>query len=366
MSLRKKVLECWEHERSGFLPTALRGLSVPYALGMRLRNQMFRSGMRKTCSLSVPVVSVGNITVGGVGKTPLVEYVVRFYLEKGLKTAVVSRGYGRKSKVEPLVVSRGDGPCVSAEDGGDEPVMLAGRLPELSVVVGGDRVKAGTAAIDECGAEIIILDDGFQHIRLARDLNICALDGSRPLGNGRVFPAGPLRESPSNLTRADFLFFTRATGVTELDARGKLCEKARAFEEIPCAGGTLKATGITNLRTREKGDKDVLKGESVIAVSGIGSPDSFERTLEHLGAKVSEHFALPDHYFYTEDNIEEIVRTASQRNCKKIVTTMKDAVRLESLLNDKPTRGVDILVLNTEMTILWNEDRLRNALSTVL
>lgn len=368
MNLSRKVKQEWERDRPGLLGALLHASSFGYRLAVGLRVRSFQLGIRKTHTLPAPVISVGNLVVGGVGKTPLVEFIARLFLENDIKTAVLSRGYKRQSTVQPLVVSDGGDIRCCVADAGDEPWMLAYSNPGLAVVVGANRVLSGLEAVNRCGAKILLLDDGYQHIRVARNLNICVLDARSPLGNGRLLPAGPLRELPEQLKRADFLYFTHAEDVPETEARARLGQFASLVENKPAAGGWLEITGVCNI-FRGSDDLARLRSEPVVALSGIGSPESFMETLGRVGIVPTEHVAFPDHHHFHQSDIARTQEIIKKCRSRLLITTMKDAVRLMTLTGDQTSPfedDIEVLALQVALRTGWNakvfEEHLRSVI----
>lgn len=272
---------------------------------------------------SVPVVSIGNLAVGGSGKTPLCLALARLLLEQGRKPAVISRGYGRrKSSVhqEPLLVSRGQGPEMESAISGDEPWLMASQIPELRVVVGADRVRAARAAVDQLQADILILDDGFQQLALAADCRVLLIPAHNPFGNGAVLPAGPLREPVSAHRLADILV---ATGSTQLTP--EVLEMAGGR---PAFAADYHPLGWRRLGETSEIPPEALAGRRVVAFCGLGRPDSFERSLQHLGLDIRRFIALRDHQEYDQSILDGLGLALLASGAEYLVTTAKDAVKL--------------------------------------
>ena len=298
-------------------------------------------GMRKR--VDAHVVSVGNITVGGSGKTPLVEVYAKTWLGKGKKVAIVSRGYGRTEELvqEPAkpqtlsppegvrVVSYGSGTVyLSAEEAGDEPQMLARRVPEAIVLVSRNRYAACRFAVEKLGVEAIVLDDAFQHLRLHRDEDVVAVDATNPFGNKHMLPRGILREPLTSLRRATQVLITKILPESDVSTSELRTELQSVAPNVPVSTTCYVPT---HLSTRADGDTlplDHLKGRQVVAFCGIADPGFFERTLTHLGAHVVHIRPFPDHYRYTSGDLASIDKYAGEHNSEAIVTTEKDMVRL--------------------------------------
>ncbi|MBX3414916.1 MAG: tetraacyldisaccharide 4'-kinase [Pirellulales bacterium] len=289
---------------------ALRVAETPYALAMSWRNRRYDRGRAEMHRLSVPVVSVGNITMGGTGKTPMVAWLARWYRRDFIRVALVSRGYG-------ATISRND-----------EALELEQLLPDVPHVQNADRVAASRMAIEEFETQLILLDDGFQHRRLARDLDIVLLDALEPFGFRHVFPRGILREPLSGLRRAGVLALSRADLV---DAERRRAIKAEARRHAPDAlwiecrhapGGFRSAVG-------REASLDSLRGKRVGAFCGLGNPAGFRRTLELAGMEIAAWREFPDHHNYTRDDVESLRRWTASEQIEAVLCTHKDLVKIE-------------------------------------
>lgn len=312
--------------RPALLGAVLRMLSMIYGPAMRARAALYRSGILSTKRLPCPVVSVGNITMGGTGKTPAAISIANLLRSMGRRPAVVSRGYGRRRERDLLVVSDGARRFLGPSLGGDEPVLIAERSPGVPVIVGADRFRAGMLAVERSHPDVIVLDDGFQHIRLKRDLNIALVDAQDPFGNGLLFPAGILREHPRELRRADVVVITR---VDESSDPGGLVHALRSLTTAAIFTAGLIPTGLVGPSAGEERSPAVLRGAKVAAFAGIARPGSFFGMLRGLGADLQECTAFPDHHAFTEEDLLTIRRRAKTAKADLIVTTEKDLVRLE-------------------------------------
>ena len=302
-------------------------LTYPYDWGHQLRLQAYHRRWATVKQLPCRVISIGNLTLGGTGKTPIVEVVADLLQQAGIRVGVLSRGYGGGGSSGITVVSDGKRCLVPPEVAGDEPVLLAEHLAGLPVIVGKDRYAAGMHAVKRFGVDAIVLDDGFQHIQLARDLNILLLDAARPFGNGRLFPRGDLRDRPAAIVRADIIVLTRweadtapSPSVSRLGRSGLplFCSRHAPLDlRVLADGPTLPLTA--------------LKGRRVLAFCGIGMPHHFRLTLQRLGAEIAAFVAFPDHHPYAPSEIERLILTAKQHHVEILVTTEKDGVRLRRL-----------------------------------
>ncbi|BCR05200.1 tetraacyldisaccharide 4'-kinase [Desulfuromonas versatilis] len=287
-----------------------------YGVAGLLRVALYRRQALASYRAGVPVVSVGNLSVGGTGKTPTVEFVVRHLLRAGKTVAVVSRGYGGSARSGVTLVCGGQGPLVAADICGDEPYLLARRLPEAIVLVAPRRAEGVRVAQEEFGADVVVLDDGFQHLAVQRDLDIVLLDGRRPLGNGKVLPAGLLREFPLALGRADLFLLTRSRG-DEPGPRGLSrpvlrCRHRLAGEAISLAGEPLELANLAGLRGA--------------AFAGIADPEGFFRDLRAAGLALSHAIGFADHAGYGPRELERLARVAAEVDY--LITTEKDGVKL--------------------------------------
>ncbi|MFO0847371.1 MAG: tetraacyldisaccharide 4'-kinase [Gemmataceae bacterium] len=283
---------------------------LPYGAGVWVRNRAFDRGWKKAARLPVPVVCVGNLTVGGTGKTPVVEAVARFYRDLGLQVAIVSRGYG------------------SEAGRNDEAMVLEENLPDVPHLQGADRVAVGLTAVAELDSEVIVLDDGFQHRRLARDLDVVLVDATRPLADEYLFPRGMLREPVSGLRRAGVLVLTRCDQATpdsvaaQREWLAKRCPGVTLAETVHAPVELLAGDG----RTVEVGE---LQGRTVGAFCGVGNPESVRRTLDGLGATVAAFRPFRDHHPYTRTDVDDLARWAATLPADAwVVTTQKDLVKL--------------------------------------
>jgi len=327
----------------------LLGPACLYRGAVALRNRYYDrpSAVR---AVSVPVVSVGNVTLGGTGKTPVVAWLAEQLGTMGRKPAIVSRGYGGVAGRGPVFVSRGDGPLCDARQAGDEPVQLATGLPGVRVVVGSDR-WAGAAAAAADGADVVVLDDGFQHRRLARDLDIVLLDASNPFGNEHVIPAGQLREPLHALGRAQIVLITRARPDTAYPRIESVVRRYRPDATILLAGH--QSVGFV-----DSDGRGVSAPARALAFCGIGNPGRFQVDLRELGVVVVGFRAFRDHHVYTGAEIEELQRAARLRDAI-LVTTEKDLVRIHA--GDHALPPSALLALRIE-AVIHQAEPLLNAL----
>jgi len=307
------------------------------------RARRYAQGRIASERLDRPVVSVGNITVGGTGKTPFVESLARWMLEEGRRPAILSRGYGRKSRKTVLVSDgKGEGPVADPLEAGDEPVLLARRVPGAVIAVAPRRMDAARAAA-AFSPDAYILDDGFQHLAVARDVDIVLLDSDDPFGGERYPPFGRLREPVAALRRADAIVFTRPRAGAPSPA-----ERERAAAESPGAAlftAQIRPAGFAD----ERGVPADLPADPLIAACGIARPDSFKETLAALGVRPKEILLFADHCRYENGDLQRIVAAARRHGAAALVTTEKDAVKLAGRL--PPALGLRSVRLRVDVEI---------------
>jgi len=304
-----------------------------------LRYQFYQRGLISSRKLSIPVVSVGNVTVGGTGKTPTTLYLARLLYNQGKRVVVLSRGYKGSASQKVNVVSDGKQVMLSPDEAGDEPFLLAEKLPGIPVLTGKDRGLLAEYAQREFTAEVIILDDGFQHLKLQRDLDIVLLDGENPLGNGFLLPRGSLREPAELLTRAHLFLVTELRAEKDGEAIKHLIRLYN--RSAPIFFARYVPVTLEGLRQGEKLPLEYLRGKKVVAVAGVARPESFPRLLVELGAQVERTVFFPDHHRYYAQDLHKV------EGRSVIVITEKDAVKIRSLaLPERP-----IVVLGIELRI---------------
>ncbi len=326
----------------------LQGLSYIFSGAVQLRTWLYRHRILHDQPLGCLVVVVGNLTVGGTGKTPVVETFARALQHRGRKVAILSRGYKSKAppfwkkwwfrlthtaEPPPRVVSDGKNVLLDSEQAGDEPYMLARNLPGVIVVVDKNRVKAGAYAIKRFGCDTLILDDGFQYLPLKGRLNLLLVDKTNPFGNGHMLPRGILREPVKHLKRASYVFLTKSNGRRDTELEALIQEHNPGVDVIECAHRPQYLQ-----RLRPEGGNDAgrmplawLKGRKVVAFSGIATPESFEKFLRDLGALIMARERYLDHYRYAQEDITGLFELAQRQGAECLVTTEKDAVRIEAM-----------------------------------
>lgn len=317
---------------------ALAPLSLLYGVSVRTRLALYRKGFLKSERVAAPVVSVGNLTTGGTGKTPLVEWIARNAARDGHRVCILTRGYGREKSRARVVVSDGVRLLADATQGGDEPRLLAEQLlGEASVVCDADRVGAARWAIENLGTDAFVLDDGFQHLRIERDLNIVTLDATSPWGGGHLLPRGRLRESPEGLERADCIVITRADHAADLE---RLRDEVRKFthDRAVIVTSRVKSIGLRPLSHEQTFESSRPVG----AFCALANPKAFFAQLKSDGHDLAYSRAFADHHRFTQAELDAVARDAASRGATALLTTSKDAVKLESLELALPTYVVEI------------------------
>ncbi|APW63137.1 tetraacyldisaccharide 4'-kinase [Paludisphaera borealis] len=317
--------------------------SVGYRAAVAVRNAAFDRGLKTIYRASVPVISVGNVTLGGTGKTPMVEWLARWYRERGVRVCIISRGYGQDGAIN------------------DEGLVLEENLPDVPHLQDPDRVKLAHVAVEELETELIILDDGFQHRRLARDLDLVLLDALDPFGLGRLFPRGLLREPVSSIRRGHAVILSRADLVSDDRRREIRAEVRRRAGAVPLLEARHRPRDLVD-GDGEPSALDGLSGARVAAFCGIGNPEGFRRTLEGLCGEVVGFRGFPDHHPYTADDVDSLGRWADGLGVNLVLTTQKDLVKLRtSTLGDARLRALRI-----ELEILESAEPLETLLATLL
>ena len=336
-------------------------LSKVFAVAVKVRRFLYNVRLLRDSTLGVQVIAIGNLTVGGTGKTPVVEKFARELQSQGRTVAILSRGYRSKpppltrrmwnklllrdDTTPPRVVSDGKSLLLDSETAGDEPYMLASNLKDVVVLVDKDRVKSGRYAIEKFGCDTLLLDDGFQYWKLAgRRRDIVLIDFQQPFGNEHLLPRGTLREPPSHLSRASTIFITKSDGATaELRARiGKYNPSASIIE---CVHHPLY---FEDVFTGEQSGLDLIKGRKVASLSGIAQPESFEKSLIAQGAELVYTKRFADHHRFTQQEVLNAVNRSKKRQATAIITTQKDAVRFPKI----DRRDLPIYFMRVEIKIL--------------
>ncbi len=370
--MKKKVadfyLACINNERGKVL-SLFRSLffivSRFYYLAIKVRWLIYKLGVVHKTRLPCPVISVGNITWGGTGKTPAVIMIARLFQEMGKRVAVLSRGYRRRKrkdkKSDIVVVSDGKKVILSSREAGDEPYLLSKNLPDVPIIVGKNRIESGKYAIDRFATQVLVLDDGFQYWPLKRNIDIVTIDSLNPYGNGYLIPRGQLREPISHLLRADIFLLTRTNFVSREDLDRiignleRLNPSSIILESVHCP------KYLRGYFSGEKKGLDFIKDRRVVAFSSIGNPHSFEKTIEGLGAKIVKTFKFPDHYNYGLSDLQEIESICStdlEKGEPIAITTEKDEVRLERVISSEADKVFwEVWILKVELEIVRGKEK---------
>ena len=346
----------------------LRPISCLFAAVVSPRYLLYRLGLLRRFPLGIQVISIGNVTAGGTGKTPVTEIFARTLAAEGRKVAILSRGYRRKEApwwqrlftqvIEPpLVVSDGKRVLLDSAVGGDEPYMLASNLPGVAVVVDRDRVKAGRYASKRLGCDTIILDDGVQYQRLKHSVEVVLVDSTNPFGNGHMLPRGILREPARHLKRADIIFLTKCRGDVS-DVIDEIRQYNRTAEIVECNHAPKV---LRDVWSREEFPLSWLEGKTTCTLSGIASPKGFENSLRHMGAKVVWCERYADHHRYDASEILYALNRTADMGADALVTTEKDAVRFPRF----ETSPVRCLYLRIAIEILRGKENFEQIINRI-
>src|SRR6266446_3247831 len=364
-NLETFLLEVILEERRGtgaaIVRAFLYGCSKAFQVAIKTRHFLYNFRILRDSTLGVQVIAIGNLTVGGTGKTPVVEKFARELRDQGRNVAILSRGY--RSKPTPVhiwflnkvflrddttpqrVVSDGKSLLLDSEMAGDEPYMLASNLKDVVVLVDKDRVKSGRYAIEKFGCDTLLLDDGFQYMKLrGRRQDIVLIDRQQPFGNEHLLPRGTLREPPSHLSRASTIFITKSDGKTE-ELRRRISQLNETAGLIECIHHPLY---FEDVFTGERFGLELLKGRKVASLSGIAQPESFEQSLVGLKAELVYSKRFADHHRFTQQEMLNVINRSKKRQAEAIITTQKDAVRFPKL----DRRDLPIYFMRVEIKIL--------------
>ncbi len=350
-------------------------ISLLYGSSVKLREKFYKKGIFRSEKLPCTVISIGNITAGGTGKTPMAIYVAKLATRLGYKTAIVSRGYKGGAEKTGGVVSNGKTIYMSPDMAGDEPFMMASCLKDVPVVVGQNRFKAGMSAVKEFSPDIIVLDDAFQHLRVKRDIDLVLLDSSKPFGNNHLLPRGLLREPVSSLLRGDAYIMTRSdsAGQGSFSKVREIAQGKPVFScfHVPFLSGIVKKNNSADLKqgytvSQSEYNTEFLQGRRVVAFSGIAKNDDFRRTVDSFKCNQLNFMEFPDHYKYSDDDLQHILNSAKHAKADYILTTEKDYVRIAHRLS----WPVDLAVIGIEISFgeddfsMFIENRLKQKLET--
>ena len=351
-----------------FLLAVLKGFSILFGVVVGIRGFLYRIGLMRRYPLGIQVISIGNVTAGGTGKTPVTEIFARTLAAEGRKVAVLSRGYRRKEAPwwkrmftqvisPPLVVSDGKHVLLDSATGGDEPYMLASNLPGVAVVVDRNRVKAGRYAIKRLGCNTIILDDGFQYQKLKHSIEVLLVDATNPFGNGNLLPRGILREPARHLKRADIIFLTKCRGDVS-EVREEIRRYNQKAEIVECNHAPKL---LRDVWSREELPLSWLQGKTTCTLSGIASPKGFENSLRRLGARVVWCERYADHHRYDSSEILYALNRTADMGADALITTEKDAVRFPRF----ETSPVKCLYLRVAIEILSGAENFTSIINRI-
>ena len=337
------MISIMQDKRGSIFDAVVKGIlfliSVIYSLGIRFINWMYISGIRRSYKAGVPVISVGNITLGGTGKTPFTIFLAEYFLSSGRKPAVLVRGYGD-----------------------DECRMLKDELPDVPVFVGQDRIKSAYQAVST-GSDILVLDDGFQHRRIDRDLNVLMIDGSSPFGNGELFPRGVLREPISAIRRADMIVITKTDKAGSEKKEDIIQALKMVVSEKPIVFTRHKTSFVTDV-TGSVYSTEMIEGKKICLLSGIVDPDYFAFLAEKNGAVIGMRRDYPDHYRYRQSDINLIAVECTRESIEFVVTTAKDYVKIKDL--DISCIEEKIFIMNVVIDIVEGKEKLIAGLNSII
>jgi len=355
------VLEERKDARAKIVRAILYTLSGLFRVIIKFRRFLYNVRILRDATLGVQVIAIGNLTVGGTGKTPVVEKFARELRDQGRNVAILSRGYRsrpvpfhqmllnkillRDDTTPPRVVSDGKSLLLDSDMAGDEPYMLASNLKDVVVLVDKDRVKSGRYAIEKFGCDTLLLDDGFQYWKLrGRRQDIVLVDRQQPFGNERLLPRGTLREPPSHLARASTIFITKSDGKTA-ELRRRIAQYNPSAGIIECIHHPLY---LEDVFTGQRAGLEVLKGQKVASFSGIAQPESFEQSLVTLGGELVYAKRFADHHRFSQQEVLNAINRSKKRQAEMIITTQKDAVRFPKI----DRRDLPIYFMRVEIKIL--------------
>jgi len=361
-------------KRAGIVRGLLFGASKLFAVAVKLRRFLYNVRILRDATLGVQVIAVGNLTVGGTGKTPVVEKFARELRDAGRNVAILSRGYRskpppfhvwlknkvlfREDTTPPRVVSDGKSLLLDSEMAGDEPHMLASNLKDVVVLVDKNRVKSGRYAIEKFGCDTLLLDDGYQYWDLrGRRHDVVLIDRQQPFGNEHLLPRGTLREPPSHLARANTIFITKSDGQTE-ELRQRIASLNPTAAIIECVHSPMY---LEDVFTGERRTLDFIRGQKVGSFCGIAQPESFEQSLVKLGAELVYSKRFADHHRFSQQEILNAINRGKKRQAELIITTQKDAVRFPKL----DRRDLPILFMRVEINIVSGADDFRDCVRKI-
>ena len=355
---------------AALLLAVLRFMSFVYGIGVDIKLGLYRAGVIKQHKLACQVISLGNITVGGTGKTPTAQRLAAIIRDMGYRVVILNRGYRANWRGNVGLVSDGRRIYMSVNEAGDEAYLLAKNLPGVAVVIGKNRNVTGDYAVANLKADFIILDDGYQHWQLARDLDIVLIDGINVFGNNFLLPRGTLREPLTHLNRADAFLLTRVDQATD-DARdiiretlSRFNDQALVVESVHSPRCFIEIEDWYKGVRPEKVALDIIRGKKVLPFSALGNPTSFEQSIAAFGADVVQAVRYPDHHDYTMAEMQQIMQRAVDSNVYALVTTEKDAVKIPSefIHSERP---LPVYVIGIEVLFVDGYQELMDLIKTV-
>ncbi len=336
---------------AAIVKSTLSTFTLPYLAILNTRNIFYNNGIVRSTKLPVKVISIGNITTGGTGKTPLVEFTVKYLRETGKKVAVLSRGYGGNDS------SQGNNEVVN-----DECLALRENLQDVPVLAGKDRVKNGRKAISDFQVDCMILDDGFQHLKLKRDLDIVVIDAINPFSGENLIPRGSLREPLKNLKRADLFIISHCNQSNEQIIKSIYTKLNRINKDAPVCESIHRPLYFDSIESGPALGLEWSKGKKIYAISAIGNPESFANTLDVLGANVIKHKMFQDHHVYTKNEMDKVISEAQSLGADAIVVTQKDMVKIRKI----NTIDANILSLKIEIEVTKGIELYKGAIDSTL
>jgi len=352
--VKEYYLSILSGRQRGFIAAVIKSTlftcTLPYLIILNTRNALYKNDFIRRVRLPVKVISIGNITTGGTGKTPLVEFSVKYLSRIKKKVAILSRGYGGNN------YSQEDNEIVN-----DECLALRENLQDVPVLAGRDRVKTGEKAISDFGVDCVILDDGFQHLKLNRDLDIVVIDALNPFGGGNLIPRGSLREPLKSLKRADLFIISHCNQSNEQTIKSIYTRLNRINKGAPVCESIHSPVHIDNITDGSILGLEWLKGKRIYALSAIGNPDSFVCTLEGLEADLIRHKVFQDHHVYAEEEIDDVISEAQSLGADAIMVTQKDMVKIRKM----NIKDANILSLKIEIQITKGSDLYEEAIDIV-
>ncbi|NNK86173.1 MAG: tetraacyldisaccharide 4'-kinase [Desulfobacterales bacterium] len=364
--IKRKMLKIMTGERKrpfSFFESLLYFVSIIYYGLAEFKAEVYKRGIIKSKRLPCKVISIGNITAGGTGKTPMTLYVAGLMQRLGYEVVVISRGYKGELEKTGGIISNGKTVLMGPKKAGDEPFMLAGRLKNIPLIVGQNRFEAGMQAVKKFNPDVIVLDDGFQHLKLKRDVDLVLLDSNKPIGNLHLLPRGILREPLSALLRADAFIMTRSDRASDEEAKKSLSGLKEFMHSKPVFKTShqpyvyivKKEKNIPFASISKKSflyDFDFLQDSRVLAFAGIARNDDFRHTVENFKCDIADFIGFEDHHQYSDNDLRRMFRLAEKTNVEFLITTEKDYARIAN----RVAWPIDLVVIGIEISFLSNPE----------